>query len=300
MDVSALLAQSHLSVITRDADAELARIQELIEPKVMVGGRVDLEELFGRLLGAGAPPTPKTLDLIGHSTPEISLLSLGAWVIDAASSTVTAFFRELADLEVLPRLGVRAIRLLGCQTAETGRGRATICKLAEILGLEVLGTRQLLYSAHYDERGFRDESEHLLTSSSELRRDPGEASVSLQASPYPRFLDVDALPASPLGTHRQPWPRRIATAGAARDLLRLVRRAAGAEMPGLLAAPRCEIALPSPSPGWYHLAQVLLDGAFVRVYPDGTHRPGVVFPVDEPRALRALVDLLPAAHDEAT
>src|SRR5689334_8226105 len=174
MPHSALLAQPHLSVIADDADPELARIQELLEHKVVAAGRVELEELLGDLLGAAAPPTPKTLDLIGHSTPDRSLLALGAWVIDAARPQVRAFFRELAELEVLPRLGIHAVRLLGCQTAETAAGRATICKLSEILGAPVLGTRQMLSSAHYDARGLRAESAHALVSSDELRgeRDP--------------------------------------------------------------------------------------------------------------------------------
>ena len=294
MELSALLAQPHLSVITRHADPELARIQELVEPKVLVEGRGDLEELLGHLLEPGLPPTPKTLDLIGHSTPDKALLALGDWVIDASRSTVTAFFRELADLEVLPRLGVRALRLLGCQTADTKDARTTICKLSELLGVEVLGTQQMLYSAHYDARGFRDESEHLLTSSSELRQDPGEAIASIQTARYPRHLDIDALPASPLSAHRPPWPRRVASPEAARGILRLVRRTAGAEMPGLLASPSCEIALPSAKPDWYHLMQILLDGDFVRVYPDGPARPGVVYPIDDPRVLWSLLSQLPA------
>lgn len=295
MEIPALLAQPHLSVFTRHADSELARIQELVEPKVLVEGRGDLEELFGRLLAGELPPTPKTLDLIGHSTPDKALLALGDWVIDTASATVTAFFREIADLEVLPRLGVRAVRLLGCQTADTKESRATICKLSEILGIEVLGTRQLLYSAHYDVRGFRDESEHLLASSHDLQREPGEAIAPLQATPHPRHLDIDALPTSPLSIHQPAWPRRLASAEAARSILQLVRRTAGAEMPGLLAQPSCEIALPSTKPDWYHLLQLLLDGDFVRVYPDGPGKPGVVYPVDDSPALRALVARLPLA-----
>lgn len=295
MDLSALLAQPHLSVITRDADPELARIQELIEHRVLVDGRGDLEALFGRLLDAGAPPSPKTLDLIGHSTPDKALLALGDWVIDAARRAVTSFFRGLADLEVLPRLGIRAIRLLACQTAETEDGRATICKLSEILGVEVLGARPLIYSGHYDARGYRDELEGLLVSSRELRGERYETGVTLQSMPYPRQLDVDALPASPLSAHPPPWPLRIATVEAARDLLRLVRRTAGAEMPGLLAQPSCEIALPSAMRGWYCLVQVLLDGQLVRIYPDGDRHPGVVYPVIDPCALRALLEQLPAA-----
>lgn len=300
MELSALLAQAHISAITHHADSELVRIQELVEHKVLVDGRGDLEELFGRMLAADLPPSPKTLDLIGHSTPDKSLLALGDWVIDSSSRTVVAFWRGIADHEVLPRLGIHTVRLLGCQTADTKYGRETICKLSEILGVEVCGTRQLIYSAHYDAHGFKDESQHVLISSGELRLDERETSVAVQVARYPRTLDIDALPASPLDSHRRPWPQRIASSEAARDILRLVRRTAGAEMPGLLASPSCEIAMPSTKPNWYHLAQILLDGEFVRVYPDGSRKAGVVYPVDDARALRALVEQLPTVHTSAT
>src|SRR5689334_20409953 len=126
MQHSALLAQPHLSVISSDADGEVGRIQELVATRVVVEGRGDLEALLGRLLAVGAPPTPRTLDLIGHATPDQGLLVLGGWVIDAASPRVRAFFRELAELEVLPRLGVHEVRLLGDRTAVTPAGRATL------------------------------------------------------------------------------------------------------------------------------------------------------------------------------
>lgn len=295
MELAALVAQPQLSVITRHADFELARIQEVIEHKVLVEERGDLEELFARLLAQPASPTPKTLDLIGHSTSESSLLQLGNWVIDSASSTVTAFWREIADLEVLPRLGIRRIRLLGCETASTVPGRSTVRKLSEILGVEVCGTSRMLSSDHYEASGFKHESEHVLISSNELLpHDTHNTHNSSHVAHYPRLLDIDALPTSPLMTHHQPWPRRIASSEAARSILRLIRRTAGAEMPGLVAAPSCEIALPSSKPDWYHLAQILLDCEFVRVYPEGHHKPGVLYPVDDPLALRALVDQLPA------
>jgi hypothetical protein len=295
MDVRSLLRQSHLSVITRHADYELARIQDVIEHKVPVDGRGDLEVALGELLKGAAviAPAPKTLDLIGHSTPGQSLLMLGDWVLDAAKPTVTAFFRELADQEVLTRLGVYAIRLLGCQTADTSHGRATICTLSEILGLEVHGTRSLIYSAHYTAAGFRPDCEHVLVCASDLRPARRELTMREIGQRYPRSLDIDALPAAPLLVRDQPWPRRIASTAVAHDILRLVRRDAGAQMPGLLAAPSCEIALPASHPNWYHLAQVLLDGEFVRVYPEGEQQPGVVYPVEDPHALRRLVDDLP-------
>lgn len=293
MEISALLEQPQLSVMTRHADFELARIQEIIEHKVLVEERGDLEELFARLLALPARSVPKTLDLIGHSTADGALLQLGSWVIDTTSSTVTAFWREIADLEILPRLEIHRIRLLGCETAVTAAGRATIRKLSEILGVEVCGTRHMLSSDHYKHSGFNPESEHVLVSSNELRPENRDARGARDVPLFPRLLDIDALPASPLTTHRQPWPQRIANSEAARSILRLVRRTAGAEMPGLVAAPSCEIALPSSKPNWYHVAQILLDGEFIRVYPEGDCRSGVLYPVDDPSALKVLVDRLP-------
>lgn len=61
-------------------------------------------------------------------------------------------------------------------------------------------------------------------------------------------------------------------------------------MPGLLTTPVCELALPSAVPGAYHIAHVLLDGAFLRFYPDGPTAPGVVYPIDDALALRRIID----------
>jgi hypothetical protein len=216
-------------------------------------------------------------------------------VIDASSPTVTAFFRELADCDVLARLGIHAVRLLACKTAGSEQGRSTICALANILGVEVYGTNHLLYDAHYDEHGFRDIWKFLLVGSGDLRRTTDRAAIVPEAEPWPRTLDIDALPALPLGPHPGHWPRRIASRDAVRQILRLIRRDAGAQMPGLLAAPTCELALPSADPIAYHVAHVLLEGAFVRFHPDGVTAPGVVYPVDDTHALRRIVDELPAA-----
>src|SRR5438094_7148983 len=101
------------------------------------------------------------------------MLMLGDWIIDATRPGVTAFFRELADNDVLPRLGVHALRLIGCQTADSGLGRATICTLSDILGLEVYATTKLIYSAHYDHQGFRDDCTHALVCASDVRPELG-------------------------------------------------------------------------------------------------------------------------------
>jgi hypothetical protein len=289
-----LLAQPRLSIIARSGDHEIARIGDIIDYKAHVGGRDELERLFGELLHCGAPPTPKTLDLIGHSSAGKSLLVLGDWVLDASSPTVTAFFRGIAENEVLPRLGIHSVRLLGCTTAETAQGRWTICTLANILGVPIYGTKDLIYSVHYDAGGFATEREYVLVSSRELAGEPLDPRPVMRPSTRPRSLDVDALPSTTLRT-RPPWPVHLASSSEGSSLLALVRRQDGAEMPGLLAVPSCEVLLPSGTPGEYHALQVVLDGEFVRVYPDGPDTPGLLYPVTDPFALKSLVEKLPAA-----
>jgi hypothetical protein len=288
-----LLSRPHLSIITRQADAELERIQSTIAHKLLVDGRADLEAQLGALLDLRVAPAPKTLDLIGHTTSDRSLLLLGDWVIDATSPTVTSFFRGLADDDVLPRLGIHAVRLLGCMTADSAHGRWTICKLADILGIEVLGTTGLMFASHYDENGLSDDRRYLLTQASELRDTVLDPRPLDRGSRDARVLDLDGVP--PVAPPRRPWPVRLADADAARAVLRLVRRRDGSVLPGLLASPACELAFPAGPPGHYHLLQVLLDGEVVRVYPDGDDRPGVVYPVDDPHELKRMIDVMPHA-----
>jgi hypothetical protein len=301
VDLGALLAQPHLTVVSGEPDGELRRIEQLISHRATVDGRADLEALLGELLDAAGsrPVACKTLDLIGHTRADDCLVTLGQWVIDIANATVSAFFRGLADHDVLPRLGVTALRLLGCHSAETDRGRATLLGLRDLLGLEVYGARQVLYAAHYGPQGFRDCWDFLLVGASELAPDAGEHDATPAGDPYPRMLDIDALPAVVLRERDVPGQRGaliVASAVAAREILRLIRRAEGARMPGLLTAPLHELALPAAAPGSYHVAHVLLDGEFLRFYPDGMAATGVVYPVDDAAELRRVVaGLSPAA-----
>ncbi|MCX5747218.1 MAG: hypothetical protein NT062_32510 [Proteobacteria bacterium] len=297
MITKTLLAQPHLSVITRHADSELRHIQDLIEHRVLVDGRAELEALFGALLGNPeviSKASPKTLDLIGHSTPGKSLLLLGDWVIDAANPTVTAYFRELADQEVFPRLGITALRLLGCRTADTGAGRATILALADLLGVEVFGTRGLIYAAHYDARGFADERRYALVGSRELAIETSPPANLPAIEAWPQELDIDALPSAAGVEPTGAWTHRVATAPEMREVLRHVQRRDGAQMPGLLAAPHSELVFPGHAAGTYRRAQVVLDGEFVRFFPRGAAAPGIVFAVADPHSLLQVIATLPS------
>ncbi|MGW1616979.1 hypothetical protein ACWCQZ_47960 [Streptomyces sp. NPDC002285] len=95
-----------------------------------------------------------TLDLIGHSTSRHHLLRLGDTPIDLLDPAVALFFRELAMTDLLSRLGIGSVRLLGCETAVTDSGRRTLRMLAHTLRVPVLGTRKILLRSHFNSDGF--------------------------------------------------------------------------------------------------------------------------------------------------
>jgi len=312
----ALQSRARVSMVSGVGDPELDGIARMIDSSLRISGLDDLDGHLEQLVAAidGEIIESRTVDLIGHSTTADSLLRLGGGVIDGADPGVIDRFRSLADRGVLARLGVRAFRLLGCTTAGTRRARATICALSEATGIEVFGTSGILYDAHYHGDGFREIWEFLLVSSSELRRihcEPRDAHASCEprdgcqrragceppmmlTERRPCTLDLERLPSVPLGPPVA-WPQRVATASAARAILALIRRDAGAPMPGPGKLPTCELALPSTTPNAYHLVHVLFDGAFVRCYPEGVGLPGVVYPVEDSARLRRIIDELPSA-----
>jgi hypothetical protein len=280
--------------VSAELDVVLHGIARTIGRVVTVDGPAALDAALSGLASEAAR-TPdaaaRTLDLIGHTRTSASLVSLGGWVIDAADPATVAVFRGLADRAVLPRLGIHAVRLLGCHSAGAERGRDTIGRLAELLGVEVAGMRELLHVGHFGPGGFRDEWSFLLVRASELRAPPAEP----PGDPGPRTLDLAALPAIALAAHAAPCPRRFASEDAAQRILALVRRTAGACMPGAPTPPSVELALPLPHAAAYHLAHVVLDGSFLRLYPDGMARAGVLFPVDDREVLHRIIAHLPAA-----
>lgn len=282
----ALLAGPRLSMISAEPDRELDAIAAAIRPSLRIASLDQLAGVLDRLAAVCAPATasPRTLDLIGH-TAVSGHLQLGCSTIDAARAEVVAVFGGLAERAVLSRLGVGALRVLGCHTAAPGPAAATLDRLAELLGIEVLGASQLLYRAHYDEHGFRDAWRFLLVPA---RAAPVPA--VLRAVQGPRALDLDALPVRPPGAGVASV--RLAAAGVVRQVLALIRRDAGAHL-AMAATPLCGLALASARPGAYHVADVLLDGAFLRFYPDDTGAAGVVYPVADAARLRQILDGLP-------
>src|SRR5882757_4293945 len=95
------------------------------------GSLAELREVLERRLYDGARPA--TLDLIGHSTREHHLLRLGDTPVDMLDPGVAGFFRTLAQSDLLARLQIVAVRLLGCETAVTESGQRTIRMLSHTL-----------------------------------------------------------------------------------------------------------------------------------------------------------------------
>ena len=114
------------------------------------------------------PAAPTTLDLIGHSTRGHRLLRLGRTPVDMLDPAVVRFFRHLARAELLPRLGIVAVRLLGCETAVTEAGRRTLRMLTYTLDLPVYGTRVPLLKSHSNADGFDPAFVHVLVEAAAL------------------------------------------------------------------------------------------------------------------------------------
>ena len=88
---------------------------------------------------------------------------------------VAGFFTTLARDQLLTRLHVTAVRLLGCETAVTDAGQRTLRMLSHTLGLPVFGTRKPLFKTHSNSAGFDPAFAHVLIEAAPLTgaRRPG-------------------------------------------------------------------------------------------------------------------------------
>jgi hypothetical protein len=143
-----------LNVISPDAEdvffGPIARLAELHRASSLS----ELRALLERLDRPAEACRTTTLDLIGHSTRDHHLLRLGDDRVDMLDPAVARFFRALANDGVLSRLGIAAVRLLGCETAVTAGGKRTLRMLSTAIRLPVFGATRTLAKSHYDERGF--------------------------------------------------------------------------------------------------------------------------------------------------
>jgi hypothetical protein len=236
---------------SNDPIAPLARRLDLANTIVFE----DRYDLATKLI-ALAPSAASTIDLVGLTGTD-HIVTLHGRPIDAQIGRVRAFWRELADRDTLGQLGITTMRLVGCLSATGSRARATIGALAEILQLDVVGTTELVSLADFGPDGF----------------------MPPHATPTGgRFLDLDALPARPADDGA-----RVITTAMGHEVLAHIRRDSGVAMPDLLARAHGALAIPSAVDGLFHHLEVLLDHELVRT-------GDVVFHVDDPRALRRIVE----------
>lgn len=157
-----------INVIGREVDGVLLGIRDRCAHVERVSSLDEVRAVLERRLDAPSAG-PATLDLLGHSTNPMRLLRLGDTVIDMFDVGVRDFFEDLARDEVLPRAGIHALRLLGCNTASRPVGQRTMLRLRRTLGVLVYGTTKPLLKSHYGPGGFRPElARHCLVEASRL------------------------------------------------------------------------------------------------------------------------------------
>jgi hypothetical protein len=130
-------------------DGELTRIQAVTTTSRLIS---DKAEFAIWVAGAPAGP-PASLDIIAHTTKR-GALRLGDWEIDVGlDPELPKFFAERKAC--LLGMGVKQVRLLGCGTAGSELGLATLRALTHVLGpeIDVLGTRTTLNRSDFDQDG---------------------------------------------------------------------------------------------------------------------------------------------------
>ena len=243
--------------ITVLAAHDLARLADRLDPTttILFQDRVDLASRLVEL--TALPRVPRTLDLVGLTGSD-HLLTFHARALDGENRRVRAFWREIAELDLVARLGIESVRLIGCTSAVGPRARATIAMLSDVLGVPVIGSHELVSFDDF--------------------RAPGCFEFPETTRAGAAFLDLDSLRARPADDGA-----RIITAAMGRDLLAQIGRRNGVHFPDLLARSSASLAVPSSVDGLFHHVEVMLDHELVRT-------GDVVFPVDDPRGLRLLLD----------
>jgi hypothetical protein len=161
-----------LCLVARDADVPL-RVDEVDH----IRGVGSLDELLATLRAwaktrPDTRPQPRTLDLIGHSTRDHQLLRIGDTPLDMTRPAVVNVFETIRTEKLLDRLGVTAVRLLGCSTAVFPTAQRTLRRLAHVLKVPVYGSIKPLHHAHYTADGFNPKFAQVLIESSQLPNPP--------------------------------------------------------------------------------------------------------------------------------
>jgi hypothetical protein len=165
-----------ICLVAPDADVPL----RVGDPGWRIRMVASLDDVHAELkaIAASAPQGTRTLDVIGHSTRAHHFLRLGDTAIDMMRPAISRFFENLRDDALLPRIGVIAVRLLGCSTALLPSGQRTIQRLARTLDMPVYGSIKTLMHSHYTPDGFNPKFDHVLVEASQLPNPPRRLSFA--------------------------------------------------------------------------------------------------------------------------
>lgn len=140
---------TRLNVISGNADSEMNALRAIIHPFEDVSGLDELITTLQRWCHRNR--RVEILDAVGHSNSD-GFLAIGTWLIDDSPQTAATFSELLRPW--LMQLSVRTIRLLGCSTACTERGRKAMRRVAWASGCNVVGTKRFISRNDYATSGF--------------------------------------------------------------------------------------------------------------------------------------------------
>ena len=274
-----------LNISQASPDATLQQVQDRIDGEWLVthalgpDGVEGVLDAHARCATLAARARGVSLDLIAHARRGV--LQLGSWTVDGQGAS-GELHRTCAG--ILAELELRAIRLLGCNTALTTKGQDAMRRLHALFGVPVFGTKVPISARDFDATGFLADA--VLTNQDHL---PPIAPPNIQSSSVWRHRfgvvppsgdpDGDALRLETMAEVLRDWTQTLpALRWPIRELDREAFDAviAAAEpvpawAPGLLALPELEIVAPSGAEGArrFHRLTVLLDGFWLRIYPRG-------------------------------
>jgi len=225
---------ARINVSGVDPRGPLAAVQDRIDGAGKVSSITGLYQLLADLQHAGPCAPAATLDLIGASTGH-GLLQLGSSVIDASVPAVLDLFEWIGHERVLPTLGVRELRLIGCRTAIEPAAHDTMRRLAELVGVPITGTTTLIYRDNFRRTGLDGDLDATMIDARSLppRKVPA---LWPELVPRTRELAFDAVGLTcESALPSVAWPRFVVPKGL--DVLGQVRTGEGRALPGLLALP---------------------------------------------------------------
>lgn len=288
-----------LNVISQDSDHEIRELYDLLkagkraEAESSVLSIVSNDQLDALDVDLTVDAGARAVDLIGHSierrrTEPGIYLQIGKWTI--TYSNVAGFCQ--AARPVLENKGITKLRLLGCMTAATSGGWATIQELARQLNVVVYGTSRDIWAADYTSQGFMSyDALHASTAR-------GKAELPAQNSPgylvearVDETLIRDHLRRETLGPGALGPAEEIIPADLAGSIWDQIDPTMSWSLPGLLTQPSRELLLPAGG-GEYYRVQILPRCRAVRVFPlppSPYEQHGLVYPVRVPQEMDLLL-----------